>query len=289
DNDVVVSDSVLLQAIATDAGGVDYVQFYVDGAAIADGADSSLPYQYVWDASDEDLGSVHTIHCVAYDNNGFSTSSDTVTVHYLWRELITDGQELAISRNLEAVYARSSDTLLEFRVKVYDGWNHYTAGDTSGIDCAFFLDTDQNRFTGRDSLGGVISINDIGADYRIVIGYHGDSLTHWSTTGTTIDSGLVDYLIAPDSSNYFEVGVLLSRLGNPSAFDLVVANYTLYKDPLIPADPGTFKFDWAPDQGLGHATYTVDHSWESVSAYRVEGHRLLEAQARPRLTENPFR
>ena len=71
--------------------------------------------------------------------------------------------------------------------------------------------------------------------------------------------------------------------------DLVVANYTLYKDPLIPSDPGTFKFDWVPDQGMGHGTYTIDNSWEGTPPRSASRAHQLEMTTGEPIRENPFR
>jgi hypothetical protein len=51
------------------------------------------------------------------------------------------------------------------------------------------------------------------------------------------------YVSVPYSGSRFDVGILLSGLGDPWVIDIVVVNSLEF-------------WDWAPDSG--HATYTVD-------------------------------
>ena len=189
------------------------------------------------------------------------TSSDTVVVHYLWRLLVSDPDEWDVHRDLKDIYVRSSSEYLEFRVETSEGWaSSYIEPDSSGIDVAFFIDIDRNPATGKTTvMNGTIPINDIGAEYRFIIGYHGDSLALWipdPDPGAWQPLGQVDYLAIADGSYFFEVGIHLSRLSGPYIFDLVVANYTWNSVQSM------FKWDWVPDQDSGHVSYEVDHSFE---------------------------
>lgn len=266
DDHKVISDTVTLRATASDASGIDRIEFWANGVMLD--SDDVSPYQYDWLTDSLTVGQANRLVAIAYDNQGFSAETDTLTLHYLWQEILYDVDEAEVSRDISRVYVRSSDSLLEFRVETNGGWSNYTAADTSGIDCGFFLDIDQNSSTGRDSLSNGIELNGMGADRLIVVGYHGDSLSSWSGSQWTAtpDDGLVDYLSVPDNSNAFQVSVRLDRLNNPTAVNLLMSNFTLYKDPSMPGDPGVFKYDWGPDLDAGVIEVLIDHLWDGVPA-----------------------
>lgn len=71
-----VSGNVAIAATATDANGIDRVQFYVDSSLI--GTDSSAPFEATWNSTGATAGS-HVIEARAYDTAGIS-GSDSVTV-----------------------------------------------------------------------------------------------------------------------------------------------------------------------------------------------------------------
>ncbi len=257
----VIGDSVLIEVEAGNIESIDSVQFYIDGSMVTGATDVAAPFEYYWDASALELGSVHYLNATVYDSSGNVDITDSITVHYLWQLIIaddtleTDGRGV-IPRDLRNIYARSTNELLQLRVETTRGWNNYK-DPAEGIDVALFLDVDQNNHTGADDVsGGTIDINDIGADYRIIVGNHGDSLAHW--WGNQVDGywdgvGLIDSIEISNYSNFFEIDILLSRLGNTNIFDLVAANVILEPEP--------YRWDWAPNQGEGHATYRVDHSF----------------------------
>jgi len=73
-----VSGSVPIAATASDSVGVEWVEFYADGALV--GVDSATPYSSSWDASALAEGTWHALSCIAYDlaqNRGYS---DTIAV-----------------------------------------------------------------------------------------------------------------------------------------------------------------------------------------------------------------
>jgi len=268
----VVGNSTDISVSASDETGVEKVVFYIDGAKVVGSDDFTPPYEYTWDASGLDTGSVHQLTAEVFDVLGNSTFIDTIDVHYLWKLLITDDDEELIHRDINTVHVRSGGSLLEFRVETFGGWSDYVAADSLGFDIAIYLDTDQNRTTGDTTASdgdptwvpsGVIGINDIGADYMIIIGYHGDILQSWTGSGWS-NEGAVDVLNVDNNSNYFEVGVSRNRIGLPAAVDVVAFSFTLFKNPLLPADPGTYKWDWAPNEGQGHATYVIDGSYNGA-------------------------
>jgi len=256
----VINNLTAIQVGATDNDQIAYVEFYVDDNLIPDSEDSTTPYEYVWDASGQEIGSEHTILAVAYDLTGNSASTDTVTVHYLWRLAITDGNEPMMPRNLSRVWYRTTNQQIQFRVETHNGWGVYNDSAT-GINVVFFLDTDQNQNTGdteTDSLSPK-PIGDIGADYQMVIGFFGLYFQPWTGTGWGAFEGVEDLVMA-DSTNVFEVALSLARLNDPEKIDLVLANVH------INIGFGSYSWDWAPDSG--HATAVVDRSFSPLSATR---------------------
>lgn len=270
--DAVVGNSTTVTVSASDQTGVDRVVFYIDSVEQIGSDDFNPPYQYDWDATGLDTGSVHRINAEVFDVLGNSQFLEEVQVNYLWQLIITDDDEDLIHRDIHTVHGRSTGSYLEFRVETFGGWADYVSADSLGFDIAIYLDTDQNRATGDTTASdgdpawdppGTIGINDIGADYFILIGYHGDILQRW-TGNSWSNEGVVDLLNISDSSNYFEVGVLLNRLGLPDAVDVVAFSFTLFRNPLIPGDPGQYKWDWAPNEGMGHATYILDGTYNGA-------------------------
>jgi hypothetical protein len=78
DNGDTVSDTVTIQASASDNVGVSYVQCRIDSGTWT--SDSSSPYSWSWDTTGSSDGT-HTITCRAYDAAGnYDDDSITVTV-----------------------------------------------------------------------------------------------------------------------------------------------------------------------------------------------------------------
>jgi len=251
----VVNNSSTIQVNASDNDQISHVEFYVDDNLILDSEDSTAPYEYVWDASGLEIGSEHTLSAVAYDPVGNSASTDTITVHYLWRLAITDGNEPMMPRNLSRVWYRTTNQQIQFRVETHDGWGIYDDPET-GIDVVFFLDTDQDSSTGdKRTDSDTRRIGDIGADYQMIVGFHGLYFQPWTGSGWGDIEGVEDLVMA-DDTNVFEVALSLVRLNDPEELDIVLANVHVT----------TSQWDWAPDSG--HATAVVDRSFSPVSATR---------------------
>ncbi len=262
----VVGDLVLIQVGDGSSGVIDHAEFFIDGSLAT--TVSAPPYLHLWNAAGEDLGSEHEIIASAYDSTGATILSDTVTVHYLWELLIADdslefdaGSGLIVARDLKNIYARSTSTQLQFRVETNRGWGDYD-DPNEGIDVVLFMDTDQNGATGRDRVESVDTymLNGIGAEARVIVGNNGNDL--WTYSTSWISRGGANLLNIVDSSNFFEVGVNLSRLGNPTALDIVAANFTYSTNGMSSA----YLWDWAPNQGEGFATYVIDNSYQAAPA-----------------------
>jgi hypothetical protein len=249
DDDDVVGDSVLIEVDATDNARINGVFFYIDGALVPDATDEEAPYQYTWDASGENVGSTHTIFAQAFDESGNFAYSDTITVHYLWKEVITDGDE-GIPRNLSNIFVRSTATQVQFRVMTHNGWGEYN-DSLLGIDVVIWIDADQSALTGdTDTDNGTKPINDIGADYQMVIGFHGLYFQYWdgSVWQPPTGQGVEDLVMANDT-NVFEVSITRGRIGGTGDIDLVVANVHVT----------TNQWDFAPDSG--HARVSIKQSF----------------------------
>lgn len=243
----VFKDSLRLQVAASDNDRMSHVEFYADGVLIPEASDSAAPYEYTWRPTGMVLGSEHSFFARAFDEADNIATTDTVTVHYLWHLLVEDNNE-AIPRNLARIYYRTSRTQLSFRVETYNGWGNYK-DSAVGIDVVVFLDTDRDSTTGdKDTYSGTLRIADIGADYQLIVGYHGDMLQRWNGSAWITD-GPVEGLVITDNSNFFEVSIALPRIADPPAIDLTAANFLL----------ATLDWDWAPN--TGHVTATIDHSY----------------------------
>ncbi|MBN1755164.1 SUMF1/EgtB/PvdO family nonheme iron enzyme [bacterium] len=73
-----VSDTVTVEAIASDNVGVERVKFYLDGSLLAE--DDNEPWVAIWVASGLINGTQHFLYAIAYDAAGNQGASDTVMV-----------------------------------------------------------------------------------------------------------------------------------------------------------------------------------------------------------------
>jgi hypothetical protein len=167
--------------------------------------------------------------------------------------------------------------VLDFRVVTNGDWSDYKS-TLEGIDVALFFDVDQSNTTGQTrASSGTLPVNDIGAEYRLIVGNHGDVIDRWLPAPDSAwnNVGNVAYLNIAADTNTFEVGITLASIGNPSIFDVVAANVILNQG----------LWDWAPD--AGHATYSpvIPPTVESSPTYnRLSGFTTTKATA----IDNPF-
>ncbi len=247
----IIGDSVTVTAEASHPVGISCVEFYIDGLYLAAADDSVAPYEYSWDASDLAIAGVHTLLARAYDSAGRVGISDTVTVFYRWEELIADGND-PWRTDIARVLARSTSTLLEMRYEFSESWyNPYdTILDDTTLDLGIYFDTDQSGLSGRTDFAG-IQLNDIGAEYRVIIGLHGvdTALAVWQggVWQPVFDIEGFAYLSLPPDTNVLEFGINWSDLPPGPAADIVSIN-------LFFRSPTSFYPDWVPNQGQGHVT-----------------------------------
>ncbi len=76
----IIEDTIIVVAEANDNVSVTNVEFYINGNLA--GTDNSSPYEYIWDTSSLQPGSVHTLYAKAYDSVGNSgqTALQTATI-----------------------------------------------------------------------------------------------------------------------------------------------------------------------------------------------------------------
>jgi hypothetical protein len=240
---------------ATTQGGSDTgkVMFVIDGALVA--TDSFPPFAYNWNPDLNPIGTSHSLQMIVKDTSGQSDTSAILTFHDKWRLLAT-GDATTSPINIRKILTRSTSSRIEFRVDFDSSWTAYK--DTArGIDCALFIDSDRNRSTGDTATGSNESqpIGDIGADYKIVVGLHGDSLWVFDQNSKTwVGAILPRALHVASPSNYFELAVYVTDIGSPSAFNLVAANVHFVVPP--PPQPSIPVYDWVPL--TGHLSFTAD-------------------------------
>ncbi len=100
DDGATVSGSTTISASASDDVGVDYVEFYLDGAFFA--SDSSSPYSVSWDTTTASDGS-HDIAAEAVDTSGNVGVSSTVTVTVDNTEDTTDTQAPSVTMVIDKI------------------------------------------------------------------------------------------------------------------------------------------------------------------------------------------
>ncbi len=267
-----IGDASTIAVSASDNDQVSHVEFYIDNSLVPNSADSTDPYEFIWDASGLEIASEHTVSAVAYDATGNSLSTDTATVYYLWKSLVqNDPNEPFMPRNLRNIWCRTTSQQIQFRVETYSGWGEYD-DDTLGINVVFYLDTDQNEATGDTETDSASPkpIGDIGADYQMIVGFYGLYMQPWTGTGWGAFEGVEDLIMASDT-NMFEVALSLGRLNDPEAIDIVMANVH------IDVVSEILRWDWAPNSG--HVTAVTDRSYVPAVATKRQPQPALAITA----------
>jgi hypothetical protein len=180
-----------------------------------------------------------------------------------WQLLLTDPDEPKSFMDIKEVYAKVWEGNIYFKVILHDPW----PGDPyEYVEASIFLDTDQSPDTGVDSGSLWYGVNDIGADYRVGIYKDCNELVKLdkSAENHSLWQTNLTYLSLPLKSNTFEVGVKLSDIGNPNAIDIIMI--------LIDTEDGNMYWDYAPDEGKGHATYTIcsTSEWQLIHSKFVD-------------------
>jgi len=267
--DAIVGDTFAITAEATSSVGIDSVEYRINGFPI--GSATTAPYELVYSLPAANIGDGFQLTARAYAENlgqtlvGFSS---VVDLWYQWVLLAEDNA--APPEFLKTVWARSSDSVLEFRFEYWADWNAFPyprdtiVQDTMGnVDTlrigddtfafALYLDTDRSNATGRSYLGNppdTVNLNNIGADFRILVGlFGGDTCLSEYSDGTQSfnlvfdTTGLASHLVPPDT-NVFVIGIRWADLNNSTGLEMIAVNADFSAGASV--DP---TFDYLPDLG----------------------------------------
>lgn len=266
---IIISDTTTFVALASNPIGIDSVQFYVNNSRV--GVGYSGVAEFLYNASALTIGAENSMYAVAYDSVGNFGYSDTVSFFYLWEEVFSEGNDgynqLQVPNDLRKMFVRSTDSTLELRYEYGYNWTSaysdtsclrvYNCGSgpdsvycsDTAVDLGIFLDTDLNINTGRQDAAGE-PLNDIGAEYRIILGLHGGTealsswnsgLSSWSVIYDT--TGFKNHNI-PQNNKIMEIGFLWTDIGNPLSVNIVNVNVFFRNF----CDPGDFLSDFMPDR-----------------------------------------
>ena len=247
-NNSVVGDTATFKINATDNINISKVSFFIDNVFQID--DIKKPYEYFFNPSNISIGSIHKFYAKAFDDAGNSAISDTITFYYKWFLLVQDEDEPSPrDLDLSKIYVRSTTATIEFRVEMNGKWIDPYDIRNDPLYSIIFLDTDQNPNTG--STPWYMS-DFIGPDFMAVIGVAGDSLLKWNSADSNWNKATdFKYLNIENNTNFFEFGINLSDINNPSYIDIFAMNYT--------SDANYGYFDYAPEGGS--ITYNVNGSY----------------------------
>jgi hypothetical protein len=279
---VIIGDTVTIQVLAGHLVAVTKVEFYRNGQHIAEADDNTYPYEYLWDASAETLGSEHSIHARAHEAEGRVGFSDTITLFYQWEELVTDANDLWAT-DIKRILARSTDTTIEFRYEFWEPWfdPYDTIPDDTTLDLGIYFDTDRDGGTGRTDFDGT-NLNGIGAEYRVIIGMHGWDTTLAIWTGSwqkVYDYTGFKYLNLPPFESTLEFGMKWNDIGNPQSMRMVSINLFYFSTE-------SFVPDWAPDQGSGYVTVPrenryIGEGYTESSSKSARSHQAASTRRNP--------
>ncbi|MBN1153871.1 hypothetical protein JXB12_03015 [candidate division KSB1 bacterium] len=262
DEAVIGENGITVHLDASDDEGVVRVEFYINAHHDTSADDTQEPFEYALmnpNTMNIETGRPFTLFAKAFDARDNEMISNFVPLYYQWRPLIQDKDE-PMNSNIDEVFVRSTSSSLEFRVTTFDDWRNI--GSKSGLNCAFFLDTDQNAATGHHAqqipdtpvesfLGEdnpLYQVNNIGPEYAVILGIEGNRLYQWDEDSLHWQGKAeLSYIEMKSDTNVAALGVPLSDIGNPQAVDLVVARIT-YSDSTY--------WDWAPD--TSHVEYKID-------------------------------
>ena len=73
-----VTEIVPITVFADDDGGINKVEFYIDGVLVI--TDTESPYKYQWNTLQYEDGSEHILRVVVYDNAGNEASYETTVL-----------------------------------------------------------------------------------------------------------------------------------------------------------------------------------------------------------------
>ncbi len=292
----IVGETVDITVSATQPDGIDKVELYVGGMLVDSVLNPSGNVTFNWDASIWNVGEMHNIYAKAYAS-GYENTSQTVTLIYLWQEVAFDIND-PWSTDIKRIYKRTTNTLLELRYEFWENWTfpyiYDSINDTTyydpSLDLAIFFDTDRNRNTGSNQIGDG-TLNDIGADYRVILGFHGGDTafakvalnnSEWIPVYDT--NGFARHEV-PRDTNVLELAIPWSDLDNTGMVYLLSINVNLEDGE------NNYKFDWVPDKGMGHTTILRRDQYVGKPVVPLKTIVRSTKEAEPRQShrfENPF-
>lgn len=254
----IVGDTAEITVNATQPNGVEKVVLYINSIAVDSVMNQSGNIVFEYDASSLQIGSVREVTAKAYAEGNEATSAP-INIIYLWEEMLVDNND-PWSTDIKKVYARTTTALLELRYESWEDWSfpypYDSTNDTTYFDPSFnvaiFFDTDFNSLTGR-SVIGLGQLNDLGAEYRLIIGLSGRD-TAMASPNVSCDTcwnfefdttGLARHDV-PRDTNVFEIAIPWTDLDNSGEVWMLFIAADQSEDPENP------DFDWAPNKGVGH-------------------------------------
>ncbi len=263
-NNSVIGDTITIRISAADNEGVSRVAFFFNSHWDTTGDDYSQPFSYHWDLVEDSiqLGRHFTIYAKAFDDAQNEMISNFIHITYKWVQVLNDRNE-DFDADIHKVYVRNTADKLQFRIETYENWNNIQ--DSTGLNCAIFLDTDQDNITGLspDTLDNIegrrlldhnlssYSVNDIGPEYAIAMGVDGNGLYSWQDS-TWVWQNDIEFLNFKNDTNIVELEINRSDLNNPTNMDVVVSSLTF-------GSRNNVFWDWAPDSL--HSTYHIDGNY----------------------------
>lgn len=263
---VIVGQTTEFSYLVSHPLGIDSIQLVVDGFVDSTIIGNSTLYQFSWDGTGYGIGSEHNLYARAFDGMGNVGYSDTITVYYQWKLLISDGIDgmdpIDAYQNITNLYSRSNDTLLEFRITYYRQVIADPYLDTD-INLAIYLDIDNNVTTGFTGNTGIGTINGLGAEFRILYGIYSreDSLLCRYNTSLdppwepVKDTSQISYINYSVDSFFVEIGILWSDLENTDSVSFVNINF------VTDTTGSVIYFDWVPDEDNGYLTVYNDRKY----------------------------
>lgn len=257
-DNAIVDDIVDIIVYASQQDGIDKVELYVGGIAVDSVLNQSGNVTFTWDASMWNIGSVHNIYAKAYAGGNENTSR-SISLIYLWEEVATDIND-PWSTDIKRIYKRTTSDLLELRYEFWENWTYPyiydSINDTTyydlSLDLAIFFDTDRNKLSGRTDIGDG-TLNDIGAEYRVILGFHGGDDSAFARPSLTTTDWIPIYdttgfarHVVPRDTNVLELAIPWSDLDNTGGVYILSINVNLE------GGESDYKFDWTPDKGMGH-------------------------------------
>lgn len=184
----VVATDTTISAIATDAAGIDHVEFFVDTTSL--GVDADAPYQIAWQLGDIENGT-HAVRVVATSTSqqiGEATRSVTV------QRVVVDAEGPVLS---DARF--DSIPLANGLVLTSSGTVRFTATDPSGVDSTSVL------FDGAPLPGGLMINDEYAVELDLAYVENGNYDLMLQATdmlgnpGTRTFQVIVDVTIPPDA------------------------------------------------------------------------------------------